>query len=98
PPALHSFPPRRSSDLTRVGLAGQSTSPAARQRCAGISNQLHFRVPESQRRARVRRPSALGDPVQRASIICLILGAAVFGPRPPRSEEHTSELQSRENL
>src|SRR5436309_7075802 len=57
---LHSFPTRRSSDLSATARHGRSATPPV---------------------ATVRRPSS----PRRA-------------PRARRSEEHTSELQSRENL
>src|SRR5690606_41669658 len=68
---LHSFPTRRSSDLTGIfaSLPPRRRSPRPRSRAAGFD----------------RGPS--GGPAMRD---CTDFGV--------RSEEHTSELQSRENL
>src|SRR5690606_42121381 len=81
PPPLHSFPTRRSSDLTR-----RAAPPAQ-------PDQLLWHVPDDLDAVVLRhrtkpadtlpKPGPAGIPVQR------LVG---------RSEEHTSELQSRENL
>src|SRR5690606_40972792 len=86
-PDLHSFPTRRSSDLEAVGWM----SSAIRLGLAGgtaLAGPLggHFAVP-----------------LMAAALCALLLSArTATAPRPPRlrcrSEEHTSELQSRENL
>src|SRR5690606_41075328 len=82
PRHLHPFPPRRSSDLPR-------RVPAHPARAAG---RHHGPV-----RARQRAAGGADVPCQR-------LGRAVRhaarcrARTGPRSEEHTSELQSRENL
>src|SRR5690606_41953336 len=82
--ALHSFPTRRSSDLERPPRGtGRAHSPA---RGAHVGGGARRRGPRAGARRPPRRPDRRARPRLRA-------GAAV-----PRSEEHTSELQSRENL
>src|SRR5690606_41073877 len=82
---LHSFPTRRSSDLTRAvrepaaeDTLGQAAAPFA----AGTG-----RRPRSGRSHHHRGSGGTGTDPQRAGALSL-----------RRSEEHTSELQSRENL
>src|SRR5690606_40294274 len=85
---LHSFPTRRSSDLQRCDLRG--AAPALRQVLVAL--EAGQRVEEGDDvvgvllgRHAALLADALHDRVQRL-------------PAPARSEEHTSELQSRENL
>src|SRR5690606_41895653 len=86
PPHLHSFPTRRSSDLPRTArvLLGR------------------VRAPGGQGPA----PAAAGHRVRAGRLSC-VPAARLQGPyrhlrvahgQRARSEEHTSELQSRENL
>src|SRR5690606_41981619 len=79
--ALHSFPTRRSSDLShRTGLFG--SAPGKRHRgCA--SRPGYRRAQYCHQRGRRHGGPVRPDPCRRC---------------PERSEEHTSELQSRENL
>src|SRR5690606_41937462 len=90
--SIHSFPTRRSSDLHPAVVAafGSAVAPAWRQ-CLGC-------VPAQARAAAVDRglaglrvavPARPGWP----GVLGLLAAEAA-----PRSEEHTSELQSRENL
>src|SRR5690606_40103888 len=87
---LHSFPTRRSSDLRLIAFRFDS---AIRSMVAP------------------KRPSSVsGDSLSESSSIAsavsvnvsfgwgATLAASVTMARRPRSEEHTSELQSRENL
>src|SRR5439155_27224030 len=84
-PDLHSFPTRRSSDLTRNCKARRSSAMTSgdfgrcygwrSKRCTLVRSTDHGRA-ERHQPCRVGRSSAL-----RSSV--------------PRSEEHTSELQSR---
>src|SRR5690606_41293263 len=76
---LHSFPTRRSSDLSR----STPRSGGDREKLQGVDgNRLWWRAPRIQRQTE-RRHHAL----------------PIRGLRfQRRSEEHTSELQSRENL
>src|SRR5206468_10719385 len=75
--ALHSFPTRRSSDLSGCTDRGRAT-PARKKRCC--SRPIAHSRRAAAVRARARRRQALG---------ALAL---------ERSEEHTSELQSRSDL
>src|SRR5690606_42044192 len=76
-------PPRRSSDLP-VTLA----EPIPDGVTDPITDLLH-----------VDPPAALAVPAFRADVLAILTVVAVRLPGvPPRSEEHTSELQSRENL
>src|SRR5690606_40592322 len=84
--ALHSFPPRRSSDL---GRHRPWSAAAAAARCNG-------RTAGSTSRPGPARPgnhsaAALDAPVRPPP-------RYEYRPADSRSEEHTSELQSRENL
>src|SRR5690606_40916903 len=87
PPALHSFPTRRSSDLLlvvegRAGAAARGDRHGRRAgRLDGEKPQGHLVVVAGE--GRPHRPA-----VDR---VCA-------DPAWSRSEEHTSELQSRENL
>src|SRR5205085_12671475 len=91
-PHLHSFPTRRSSDLTSCPSAVTSSAKMS----AGAK-------PSS-----VARPSASVTVARRSSSLSGGLGAlrlsaarrtrAPLQGLPSRSEEHTSELQSQSNL
>src|SRR5690606_41497351 len=95
---LHSFPTRRSSDLVHVGGAGKRPlSRAGKERRSApkplCGRKHHDRI---RREIRLQGPSDLlrfgGTPP----------GGGTSSGKPGnfagRSEEHTSELQSRENL
>src|SRR5690606_41595929 len=93
PPAHHSFPTRRSSDLARQRGASPPVEEceAERQNEDGSDRAEHRRRPG--RRLEKRRWDDVLD-LRRA-------GERVHREREgteSRSEEHTSELQSRENL
>src|SRR5690606_40088937 len=82
-PDLHSFPTRRSSDLTLASArAARARSPSCgarwRQRARSRSKAPSRKCPEPQAGSIMRNPSRPNSSI--------------------RSEEHTSELQSRENL
>src|SRR5207253_10834960 len=80
---LHSFPTRRSSDLAgHADGAGNVVQPAARQ---SVLLDLGTRLA-----ARPLHP--LQQPVAMAGVDVAVRGAVL------RSEEHTSELQSRGHL
>src|SRR5690606_41801380 len=87
-PSLHSFPTRRSSDL----------QIATRQTAIQV---LSDEVPAQ--RASTEVDAALAD-VPAVAVTTRSIGAVNemdanrFASAIPRSEEHTSELQSRENL
>src|SRR5690606_41232150 len=96
PPASHSFPTRRSSDLLDVVRIG-----------ASVSTPFNL---EGSARIQVRPPSAAA--FSGAEVVNRSPGCDWQDPSAPcrgdtrgdvqlefpRSEEHTSELQSRENL
>src|SRR5690606_40365814 len=90
--ALHSFPTRRSSDLESVGIAGYFDIYV-------FSDETGVAKPHPEAFRRAYEPLGclpsealhIGD-IERTDI----LGAKSAGMK--RSEEHTSELQSRENL
>src|SRR5690606_41102059 len=87
--ALHSFPTRRSSDIV----------PAQRRR--RLPSGLR-RLAAAGRRLRLGRACATGELLRQSPRPAAAGPAAVqhLHPTEPaaRSEEHTSELQSRENL
>src|SRR5690606_39949975 len=83
---LHSSPTRRSSDLTRLEDRLQAADPA---------------VAVGGGRIKLAQVGAGPEPV--LEVVGLAVGLAVDArlaedDHPARSEEHTSELQSRENL
>src|SRR5690606_41341152 len=93
--ALHAFPTRRSSDLQRLRFARQRLAWTQKQlaQASGLSQSAIGNYESGQRftsRALLRLAHALG-----VSPEWLEFGHA---PAAYRSEEHTSELQSRENL
>src|SRR5207244_10264533 len=96
PPALHSFPTRRSSDLT-VEVQGRSAwvNAADRRlqlRCAVAPPDLHDARHGDWVIARITRHAGSATPAQ------AVIGKRLDPDRPVRSEEHTSELQSPDHL
>src|SRR5690606_40391253 len=92
--SLHSFPTRRSSDLRSAHrLVNQSVS------CLVVNEQLGLRI-KFERPAKTQCDQSHIDnrtrPVTILLIKCKFL--TCFHGVHKRSEEHTSELQSRENL
>src|SRR5438477_5092167 len=81
PPDLHSFPTRRSSDLTS----------APRPLCAWCAMMVAFL-------SQFGPVWACLDHLRALSIEYLEQGDLAFNQGVPRSEEHTSELQSHVNL
>src|SRR5690606_41505132 len=89
--ALHSFPTRRSSDLTLINPMGLHARPAAA--LAGELGAMDVDI-------------EINGVDAQSVMMLMTLGAgqgtelnvAATGPDAQRSEEHTSELQSRENL
>src|SRR5690606_41811787 len=79
PPALHSFPTRRSSDLLTEPYAGYH----------GINYAQEFGPAAFAMRARTEGLRDFGAIMEPQTAFYILQG---------RSEEHTSELQSRENL
>src|SRR5207249_10519681 len=85
-PHLHSFPTRRSSDLSRSG-------PAARP---AKFHSLWKSSPRCSRKRRPRRAARCLSPKARPA--AFITRTRKRCCRAMRSEEHTSELQSRFDL
>src|SRR5690606_39460355 len=86
---LHSFPTRRSSDLWTVGVEQALTDTLSLE--AGISTG--FRAPTIE-----EMYSTTGAPDDWNVVANPDLEAESSNNLDLRSEEHTSELQSRENL
>src|SRR5690606_39691407 len=94
PRDLHSFPTRRSSDLVRLlcicpGFVEREL-PGIPREWAGESR----RQAETIRRFLEKQAASLAERDVKVSLECYAAFPALHG----RSEEHTSELQSRENL
>src|SRR5207253_9492506 len=95
-PALHSFPTRRSSDLPRLTARDTLHFPRGPEGFAVVApDGRHLAVGGADRVVRLWQ---LADVV--ASRGLPAPGGAVYGAAvsPDRSEEHTSELQSRGHL
>src|SRR5690606_41951179 len=95
-PDVHSLPPRRSSDLS----CGYCTSPDVKAtRAPGLA--FAAAVLGALAGCAERSPAVSGDDGWGPSLRGDGPAEPVEGPAPiprPRSEEHTSELQSREKL
>src|SRR5690606_41429435 len=89
PHALHSLPPRRSSDLDdhmpAAGVRGLAEKTVVQLLGAVARRRSIEDVPGHQQYIHALLPKGFDQPVEK-------------GLELPRSEEHTSELQSRENL
>src|SRR5690606_41555194 len=89
--ALHAFPTRRSSDL-------KNDPTGEKHRAAMRAAKEAKEAGDTERERRIRAVA------QRWSSFCVFELRSATGDKqrqdvlPPRSEEHTSELQSRENL
>src|SRR5690606_41621713 len=86
---LHSFPTRRSSDLQRAAAARCGRSPRTALPPTPPSSRTGLPRPLDSRSARL---------LEQGRDHRLELGRDHGGVAQGRSEEHTSELQSRENL
>src|SRR5690606_40387921 len=86
---LHSFPTRRSSDLVEVGLYRIQIKEGYPEFVGGSNRNLSRRPQSILYEIRHQGAGLVFDGFQRGKQI-------LFGDN--RSEEHTSELQSRENL
>src|SRR5439155_19657664 len=92
--SLHDALPISTS---RRALASRRPPPVASRCCCGSPDAATIASPCNQsRRARSSGSSSEGGSDMRA-LACLVLAACSF-PDPGRSEEHTSELQSRGHL
>src|SRR5690606_40379424 len=87
PPALHSFPTRRSSDLASASARSGSPSCSRMPKVESSSRATESLATISSRNARATSFSTM-----------LALERPIAALMSARSEEHTSELQSRENL
>src|SRR5690606_40351196 len=91
-PAQQSSPTRRSSDLILAAVDAKrnphyynlDNNPWG----GGYERTPEIRKAQSERAQRKKRQRQID----------LLLAGVVITPKMPRSEEHTSELQSRENL
>src|SRR5207249_9955444 len=95
PHAQPSFPTRRSSDLSAETNPTNMRKPATR-----YIDQLPSGVPRNcdpTRRVRIRFPDR-GRIVQRVTWVRFQMANTTTAPPRTRSEEHTSELQSRFDL
>src|SRR5207302_9285393 len=93
-PDLHSFPTRRSSDLGAAGELDVNTAPELREQLARLVNEgvRHIVVDLAQ--------VSFVDSTALSVLVSALkrLRQADGDLELARSEEHTSELQSRENL
>src|SRR5947209_4042149 len=89
---LHSFPTRRSSDLTRIGSLPGRGRIGARTPVALTTRESLLRARQSRF---LPRPKTARE---RADILITHLLQALRDESRSRSEEHTSELQSRQYL
>src|SRR5690606_41651905 len=93
--ALHSFPTRRSSDLFYVALDEASVTDISRYQV----KRWNYMRTEKYGSGHFRMDGSPGD--ENMPVLQAFLSddkKTVFLAVPNRSEEHTSELQSRENL
>src|SRR5690606_42132716 len=85
-----SFPTRRSSDLVKFQF-----SIWVRNATCGCTSQPTYSASPPPIATTPRKGKCIIQPSRKESPVKLIFNA---GPNSTRSEEHTSELQSRENL
>src|SRR5207244_5289244 len=90
PPPLPPFPTRRSSDLPQAALPARPTHTAGEVEDQDSAGGETLRPPPRGAGPDRRGPSPLARLPARA--------AAASARAPPRSEEHTSELQSPDHL
>src|SRR5206468_8981625 len=95
--ALRSFPTRRSSDLAQSDALVDARWPQLQDQVARLQSQLRRLGQLSQRRM---QSLARTDRIGHATSVYRQRALFVLdkGVRQPRSEEHTSELQSRSDL
>src|SRR5690606_41971201 len=85
---LLSFPTRRSSDLRRLRYLARARAASTRVVCPAVCP-----------RGRRRKSGRCGPAIREGAAGSAARPRAIHPPgRAPRSEEHTSELQSREKL
>src|SRR5690606_40970827 len=91
---LHSFPTRRSSDLlSRKQVEALSGHPSFREPL-----ERFFCAQLTGKRFTISRKQATRMPRSRAGRLAILMMTEPLGEVERRSEEHTSELQSREKL
>src|SRR5690606_39802431 len=95
---LHSFPTRRSSDLTAGRARILDQRPDDALRLLRLVQRVAMAGPHLEHRPHQARPAVLAGVVARVDTAGV--WRALLSPNGSlgRSEEHTSELQSRENL
>src|SRR5205807_10619664 len=98
PPDLHSFPTRRSSDLSPLSTTDEKITPI--QAVASYNNYYEFGTDKEDpaRNAHTLKPSPWMVKVEGAVEKPQVLEIEAIKKMAPRSEEHTSELQSPCNL
>src|SRR5207302_10519562 len=94
---LHSFPTRRSSDLFLYAL-GQAQRMQGDCRAAAASYRAYLRTSPPERSAAPARENLKRCEALVAATPAAPVPVVPTAPAVVRSEEHTSELQSRENL
>src|SRR5690606_39903102 len=92
-----SFPTRRSSDLGRQPIVRLLPYLFCAQLGTSYGRGASAPQPNAPNTPDFRH-SALGQPIRRDRRGNTFLGGDLEDPQRRRSEEHTSELQSRENL
>src|SRR5690606_42129870 len=98
PPPLSPPPPRRSSDLSISGLIPRARRAAP---AASVSRSASRRVADGTPNPAATATSLRVVPfrlIVATSVVVISLSAPGLAGVSVRSEEHTSELQSRENL
>src|SRR5207249_7393338 len=95
PPHLHSFPTRRSSDLSVLPFRRTATLPLQDSSSPGQRTRTFSALSSPRKTMPIRGPTSSVAPSTAAALwlVWPLLGAAAG-----RSEEHTSELQSRFDL
>src|SRR5207302_10742778 len=96
-PSLHSFPTRRSSDLALHASAAQMGALTTAYLVPNLLFSLHAGV-WIDRRGKRRETMLLADFARGLLTLTIPVAYALGDLTWARSEEHTSELQSRENL
>src|SRR5207249_7775100 len=91
-PALHSFPPRRSSDLPSLVASAVTYSDRETGRSSTTCHTPDFGHSEAATKALAASSAWIQDQIAAPP------STRTGRPRTSRSEEHTSELQSRFDL
>src|SRR5690606_41712988 len=98
PPALHSFPTRRSSDLFFRRSSGARPPQMPSRMSFSIAYARHSAITGQPLQIRFAAvPLTLGSGKNNSGSTSAHAASSIHGSAT-RSEEHTSELQSRENL